>query len=530
MTSPSTVTHAAGLSATLSLAGLKIRLLLERSTNRALLIDLLGDAVCAENAARSDAAPDLFIADPTGLSRHMRELIECRRRIHPQILPCLLLLPDRGSEVSDALWTVVGDVVHTPVHRREQIMRLQAQARTRRLSIDLAGQTAEVQSRFADLDELHHRLQDAHRSLKSISDQKSQLLGMAAHDLRNPLAVVHQFAGLLADETINVSELERRDLLKVIGDSTTYLLEMVDNLLDVARIDSGRLNLDLQRYEIGQLVRASVELNRILAVHKGIEIGCDLPDEPVSAVVDGPKIRQVIDNLLGNAIKYSAEGTKIDLSLTSGEAELEITVRDQGPGIEPQELADLFEPFQRGNTTGGERGTGLGLTIARRIAEGHGGKLHVTSVVGQGSTFCLRIPWGNLSTADGDAMAIVPFTENPVLIEEDRRRLESWHSDDPAGCLRAIDKLLLAIPEMLTDVQAAVTAGQPKIVERAAYRAGWQLRHLSGAAFEAALRLETAARTNEVTSMPAIWQAFEAKTRTVQMDLVSFRDAATDRS
>lgn len=279
---------------------------------------------------------------------------------------------------------------------------------------------------------------------------------------------------------------------------------------------------------MGPLIQASVGLNRIVAGHKGIEIECDLPAEPTWATIDGPKIRQVMDNLLGNAIKYSAKGTKIHVSLAAGEAGLDVTVKDHGPGIEPQELLELFEPFHRGSTAGDERGTGLGLTIARRIAEGHGGQLHITSVLGVGSIFHLRIPPGCAPVGVDPKVAGLAFAANPVLIEEDRRRLESWHAGDRPGCLHAIDTLLLALPGILADVQDAVAAGQPKGIERAAYRAGWQLRHISGAVSEAAMRLETAARAGETGSISVLWQAFETGTHDLQLSLVSFRDAAAE--
>jgi signal transduction histidine kinase len=171
------------------------------------------------------------------------------------------------------------------------------------------------------------------------------------------------------------------------------MLDLVNNLLDVAQIESGKLRLDLQLVDLIALVRRNIALNRVLAAKKQIEI--EWAETPLPTVLfDAPKIEQVLNNLIGNAIKFSLPGTLIRVSVTRADPNVVLMVRDQGPGIPPNELVKLFKPFQKTSvkSTAGEKSTGLGLAIVKKIVEGHHGKIWIESQVGHGTTFFVSLP------------------------------------------------------------------------------------------------------------------------------------------
>ena len=488
-----TAIPAAHAEATGPAAGLCVQLAVEHAQNRLLLTGILGDCGDFGVDAFSPDAVDLVVADARGLRRCMGKLARHRQRVHPQLLPCLLLQPARSPEPAAEIWELVDDVVRTPVRRRELEMRTAALARTRRLSLTLADRAAQVQSKYEQLGQLHAQLQAGHARLKEISAQKSQLLGTAAHDLRNPLSVIHQYARLMRDGDPALPEGERRRLLDVVGSTSGYLLELVDDLLDGARLEAGRPALDPRTHDLRALVEAALDLSRIVAGRREVTIEVDLPDAAAPVHVDAAKIRQVLDNLLGNAVEHSPPRTVIQVRLVPAAHGYDLSVRDQGPGIPVADLERLFEPFERGRGASG-RGVGLGLAIVRRLVDAHGGRLAVTTQPGAGSTFTVWIP--RASRSAGDKLPS-PVPLDPVLVDADRERLAVWRRRDAQGCAEAVEGLREAIPRLLADVEDAAAGEDAKRLERAAYRAGWQVRHLSGVAYGAAVRLEAAARAGD---------------------------------
>lgn len=229
--------------------------------------------------------------------------------------------------------------------------------------------------------------------LERLNQEKNRFLGMAAHDLRNPLHVILNHSAFLLEEEPNVAGSQRRASLQAIYAASEFMSRLVDDLLDVAKIESGQLVLDPTATDVGELLARNVALNQTLASRKGITI--DLHCEPLPlAIVDAAKLEQVLNNLIGNAVKFSPPGSRIEVGLTAAGPEFQITVRDQGPGISAEEQARLFQPFQRGRPgSAGEKSTGLGLAIAKRIVQGHGGRIWLESAVGQGTTVFVALPF-----------------------------------------------------------------------------------------------------------------------------------------
>ncbi len=237
-------------------------------------------------------------------------------------------------------------------------------------------------------------LHDRNLKLAELNDQKNEFLGMAAHDLRNPLGVFLGFAELMLDGKIGKLSAEQEQVVAVLKRDSEFMLGLVNNLLDVAKIESGKVNLDLKPVDLGALAEENVALNRLLAEKHEVKLALKRPDDLPTLTLDRPKIWQVFNNLLSNAVKFSKPETLTMVELMRVVGGVTIAVRDQGAGIPPEEMESLFKPFSRGTTkpVAGERSTGLGLVIVKKIVESHGGTIKVESEVGAGSTFTVFLP------------------------------------------------------------------------------------------------------------------------------------------
>jgi len=225
------------------------------------------------------------------------------------------------------------------------------------------------------------------------SDQlKSALLAAVSHDLRTPLAVTKACVTSLLDETVNWTDAEREEFLRSIDEETDRLTLLVSNLLDLSRIEGGVLRPDKEWYDVQELIE---DVAGRLATHASqtghvlqTNVEADLP----VAHFDYVEIVQVVMNLGENAIKYTPDGTEIVLSARQTDSAIEISVKDNGPGISPRELSRIFEKFHRADETKRVPGTGIGLAICKGIVEAHGGKIWVESEYGRGATFRFTLP------------------------------------------------------------------------------------------------------------------------------------------
>ncbi|MDS4069714.1 MAG: ATP-binding protein [Candidatus Competibacter sp.] len=231
--------------------------------------------------------------------------------------------------------------------------------------------------------------------LERLNQLKNQFLGIAAHDLRSPLGVIQMYSQFLETELdLAVSE-EHRQFIVTIRHTSEALLRLVDNLLDVSQIEAGKLELHRQPLDLRALVEQSLALNRVLATKTHRQLALVAPESaPLLLDADGPKLEQVLNNLIGNALKFSPPGTHVEVRLGREGDRALVSVRDQGPGIPAQEVGKLFRFFQKTSvrSVGGERSSGLGLAIARKIVEGHGGTIWVETEPGRGSTFSFALP------------------------------------------------------------------------------------------------------------------------------------------
>jgi len=226
--------------------------------------------------------------------------------------------------------------------------------------------------------------------LERLNREKNRFLGMAAHDLRNPLHTILGYSDFLMQIS---DQPEQQEYLQIIHNVSQFMARLVDDLLDVAKIEAGDLQLAYNPVNLASLITHNAAINRPLAATKQIEIIYQLDETVPTALIDSAKMQQVLNNLISNAIKFSKSGNKVVIRLERAEENFLISVKDDGPGIAPEQQSRLFQPFQQGQVgTEGEKSTGLGLAIVKRIVEGHGGKIWFESEPGQGTIFFVSIP------------------------------------------------------------------------------------------------------------------------------------------
>lgn len=230
--------------------------------------------------------------------------------------------------------------------------------------------------------------------LSKANAAKNRFLGMAAHDLRNPLASIRGLAEFLRDGTVGQLTPDQLDLVETIHTASQSMLEMVNELLDVATIESGELKITPSRNNLVELIGKSVYLRNIDAAKKNTHITPVATTEAFWVSVDAAKIQQVIDNLLSNAVKYSPPGSTVAVEVHRAATTCSFSVKDQGPGIPEGERDKLFKDFGRLSVqpTGGEKSTGLGLAICRKIVDAHHGSIVAENLPGRGCEFRVTLP------------------------------------------------------------------------------------------------------------------------------------------
>ena len=217
---------------------------------------------------------------------------------------------------------------------------------------------------------------------------RDEVLRVVAHDLRNPLNTIGLTADFLESELVPPED--GRNKLKLITRAVAQADHLIQDLLDVARMEVGQLVVEASPMDARTLAKEAIELNQTLALQRGIELQAQIPDQLSCVEADSKRVQQVFSNLIGNAIKFSPRGAQVVLSARKRQGAVCFSVRDNGPGIAPDDFPHLFDPFWQAKR--GVHGAGLGLPIARAIVHAHGGTIWAESKVGAGSTFNFTLP------------------------------------------------------------------------------------------------------------------------------------------
>lgn len=253
---------------------------------------------------------------------------------------------------------------------------------------------SEVLGLNLELNNLTRQLHQANAELRDLNQLKNQFLGMAAHDLRAPVGLIINYSEFVLDEAGETLSAEHREFLKICLASAEGMKQLIESFLDVSVIESGQLRLELAPTTAPKILAGVEPMARLQAAKKQISLLMDTAKDARPLRVDASKLQQVLLNLLGNAVQHSVPGQRVWLSVRWESATIIFAVRDEGPGITIEDQARLFTAFGRAGTrkTAGERSTGLGLAIARKVVEAHGGRIWIESIPGQGATFLFSLP------------------------------------------------------------------------------------------------------------------------------------------
>ncbi len=278
-----------------------------------------------------------------------------------------------------------------------------------RRMVELNMETSNLQRQLTKekvlLENALQELKKANADLAILNREKNRFLNITAHDLRNPISTAISIADILNTDKDSFSEEEQQGFLESISERLHFSLRLMTELLDVSKIESGSLELNLEKSDYIRLVRKTVHFNQLVGGYKDIRIraeyslkelmlGMDENKKELMLRMDENKIEQVLNNLISNAIKFSHKGSEITVTVEVQNDRVITSVIDQGIGINSDELSMIFQPFQKSSSrpTAGESSTGLGLAISKRIIEDHGGTIDVKSRKDQGSVFSFTIP------------------------------------------------------------------------------------------------------------------------------------------
>jgi two-component system sensor histidine kinase BaeS len=281
--------------------------------------------------------------------------------------------------------------------------RLAAGDRSTRVEVGGLAETATLGTAF---NEMAEELEQEEVRRAELDRLKDEFVLTASHELRSPLTSVQGFAELLMLERESLTP-RQAETVEVILDNCRHLVRLLNDLLDLARSDAGRLSIRPQPTEVAPLVEDVVRTMRAQTEAGGQVLSEQIEPGLPAIYVEPDRVRQILVNLLTNAHEYSPEGASIGVAARAVGAEVEITVSDDGPGIPDEQLEHIFERFTRGDAGLTQRvgGTGLGLAISKSLADLHGGSISAESTVGQGSTFRLRLPVAPAPGPTGDGVA-----------------------------------------------------------------------------------------------------------------------------
>jgi signal transduction histidine kinase len=247
---------------------------------------------------------------------------------------------------------------------------------------------------YNEMANLQRELSKQNIEHKKLSKQKDRFVGMAAHELRHPLGIINMLTGFLLEEAVSSLSPKQIEYLTLIKTYCESMQKLVDDFLDISIIESGKLHLNKTPVNIVKTFQENLALHRQIAEKKQVDLKLSHDEKIPQIMVDRLKIEQVMNNLLANALKYSPEGSRVEIHLHHSGDEIIFEVKDQGPGIHPKLMPHLFEPFEKAEYPQDEsrQSTGLGLTIARKIVEAHKGKIQVKFEADRGSTFIVTLP------------------------------------------------------------------------------------------------------------------------------------------
>ena len=350
-------------------------------------MQLVGEGIAGWVALRREAGTLGEQAPTNELGRHYKE----NRRITSALsLPLAI-----GERVIGVL--NVNRINHTEHFGEHHLEVLRVFAEHIAAVIDRAEVLERMGRRARELEADNEKLSDLNR-------MKDVFLGTASHELKTPLTSVIAYAELLDDHEGKLSRDQAREFVGRLRGEAQRLLGLIEDILDLSRLESGKLALKPRRLDITEVVRGAVETTRTMAQKYGVAVHVDCQRDLPLLTVDEVKVRQVLVNLIVNAVKFSPRGMPVEVRAHADGAFVRVEVTDRGPGIPPDTATHIFELFGQGvpEDADARGGLGIGLHLVKRITELHGGHVGVNSRTGEGSTFWVRLPIAAEALATGD--------------------------------------------------------------------------------------------------------------------------------
>ena len=270
---------------------------------------------------------------------------------------------------------------------------------TRNAAGDFPADTIELLRTFATQSalaiqnaRLFHEIADKSRQLEAASRHKSEFLASASHELRTPLNAIIGFSAMLKKRVFGDLNEKQAEYVEDIYTSGNHLLSLINDLLDLAKVEAGRIELDVKQFDLPSALENSITLVRERANRHGILIDLAIDERLSSFMGDERKLKQIMLNLLSNAVKFTPNGGRIGVKASPADGGVQISVSDTGVGIKLEDQQAVFEEFRQvGDDAHKREGTGLGLTLTKKLVELHGGRIRVESEIGKGSTFTFTL-------------------------------------------------------------------------------------------------------------------------------------------
>jgi signal transduction histidine kinase/ActR/RegA family two-component response regulator len=280
---------------------------------------------------------------------------------------------------------------------------------------------------------MNQELAEQNRRVEEANRLKSEFLANMSHELRTPLNAIIGFSEIMHDEKVGRISEDHKEFLGDILTSAKHLLQLINDVLDLAKIEAGRMCFDPEPVQINVIVSEVRDVLRAMASRKGIEVSIEVDPALDDVVADASKLKQVLYNYLSNALKFTPDGGHVTVrAMAEGRAHFRLEVEDTGIGIEPDDVPRLFSEFRQLDTSSSKQyaGTGLGLALTKRIVEAQGGSVHVASMPGQGSTFSAVLPRVMQASDDVQPLALPhalsPEAAGSVLLIEDDPSSSGW--------------------------------------------------------------------------------------------------------
>ena len=243
---------------------------------------------------------------------------------------------------------------------------------------------------------LFREIEDKSREIEAANRHKSEFLANMSHELRTPLNAIIGFSEVLGERMFGELNEKQAEYTEDILSSGRHLLSLINDILDLSKVEAGRMELELTKFDMPMAIDNALTLIRERATRHGIRLHHSVDERVGEFTGDERKIKQILLNLLSNAVKFTSEGGRVDVDAVRAAETVEISVSDTGIGIAPEDQEAIFEEFRQVGTDYAHKreGTGLGLTLTRKFVELHGGKIWVESELGKGSTFTFTLPIG----------------------------------------------------------------------------------------------------------------------------------------